>query len=152
MSALRKSLLILLCFFISFAAYAGPAEEADTALSRWSSAYTANDLDAVVSSYWPDAILLGTVSPVMSEGSAAIRTYFTPLPKSGNRNLVGERRTIVLNESAVIVTGFYEFTRMKDGVAVPAPSRFTMLMVKRGNEWKIQHHHSSPHVQPAKPV
>ena len=152
MSALRKTALILFCFFISLSAHASPAEDADAALSRWSSAYTSNDLDAVVSNYWPEAILLGTVSPVMSEGLAAIRTYFTPLQKSGNRNALGERRTIVLNDSAVIVTGFYEFTRIKDGVAVPGPSRFTMLMVKRGSEWKIQHHHSSPHVQPAKPT
>src|SRR5262249_37152689 len=29
---------------------------------------------------------------------------------------------------------------------VPGPSRFTMLVTKRGDEWRIAHHHSSPHV------
>jgi hypothetical protein len=49
-----------------------------------------------------------------------------------------------------VVAGFYEFTRMQEGKPVPAPSRFTMLIVKRGGEWNIAHHHSSPHVQPKK--
>ena len=151
MNAFRKILVALFSLCISLTASAGASEDADAALARWSAAYTANDIDAVVASYWPDAILLGTVSPVMSEGAAAIRTYFAPLQKSGNRNMVGDHRFIVLNDSAVLVTGFYEFTRMKDGVPAPAPSRFTMLMVKRGTEWKIQHHHSSPHVQTPKP-
>jgi GAF domain-containing protein len=31
---------------------------------------------------------------------------------------------------------------------LPGPSRFTMLVTKRGNEWCIAHHHSSPHVLP----
>jgi hypothetical protein len=42
------------------------------------------------------------------------------------------------------------FTRMKDGKPVPGPSRFTMLVIKSGGEWRIDHHHSSPHVQEKK--
>lgn len=127
---------------------AGVPQDANAVVDAWSAAYNTNDPDAVVKNYWPDAILLGTVSPVMSEGTEAIRTYFSPLKGSGNKNIIGERRTIVLDDNAVVVTGFYEFTRMQDGKAVPAPSRFTMLVVKRGDEWHIAHHHSSPHVQP----
>ena len=129
-------------------ALAGPPQDANAVVDRWSAAYNTNDPDAVVKSYWPDAILLGTVSPVMSEGMEAIRTYFSPLKGSGNKNVIGDRRTIVLDDNAVVVTGFYEFTRMQDGKPVPAPSRFTMLIIKRGDEWHIAHHHSSPHVQP----
>ena len=131
-------------------AIAGPAEDANAVVDRWSAAYSANDPEVVVQNYWPDAILLGTVSPVMSEGSEAIRTYFSPLKGSGNKNAIGERRTIVLGDNAVVVAGFYEFTRMQEGKPMPAPSRFTMLIVKRGGEWHIAHHHSSPHVQPKK--
>jgi uncharacterized protein (TIGR02246 family) len=133
---------------IPMTAFAGPPQDADAVVDRLSAAYSSNDPEAVVKNYWPDAILLGTVSPVMSEGTEAIRTYFSPLKGSGNKNVVGDRRTIVLDENAVVVTGFYEFTRMQDGKPVPAPSRFTMLIVKRGDEWRIAHHHSSPHVQP----
>jgi uncharacterized protein (TIGR02246 family) len=127
-------------------AMAGPSEDANARISQWSAAYTANDPEAVVDSYWPDAILLGTVSPVISEGTEAIRKYFSRVKGSGNKNALEERRTIVLGEDAVVVTGFYEFTRMSEGKPLPGPSRFTMLVTKRGSEWRILHHHSSPHV------
>ena len=145
-----RFLLLAIMLVAPVTAIAGPAEEANVAIDRWSAAYTANDVDAVVASYWPDAILLGTASPVISVGSDAVRAYFTKLKLagSGNRNVIQERHTIVLDDSAVVVTGFYQFTRMNGGNPVQAPSRFTMLVTKRNGEWRIAHHHSSPHVMP----
>ncbi len=142
--------LAALIWILPLWAVAGPAEEANAAIDRWSAAYTANDVDAVVAGYWPDAILLGTSSPVISTGSDAIRKYFTDLKLkgSGNRNIIQERHTIPIDDNAVLVTGFYEFIRMRDGQPVPAPSRFTMLVTRRGGQWRIAHHHSSPHVMP----
>ncbi len=131
-------------------ATAGAAEDAIAAMDRWSAAYSANDPEAVVKNYRPDAILLGTVSPVLSQGTDAIRVYFSGLKGSGNKNVIGERHTMVLSDNAVIVTGFYQFIRMKDGQAVPDPARFTILLIKDGGEWLIAHHHSSPRAQPAK--
>jgi hypothetical protein len=64
-------------------ALAGPSEDANAAVERWSGAYNTNDPETIANNYWSDAILLGTVSPVMSEGTQAIVKYFTP-PK-GNR-------------------------------------------------------------------
>jgi uncharacterized protein (TIGR02246 family) len=130
------------------AAHAGPADEANAAVELWSAAYSGNDPEVIAGLYTSDAILLGTVSPVMSEGTAAIVKYFTPIKGSGNTNKLVERRNIVLNDNAVVVTGFYEFTRMQQGKPVAGPSRFTMLLVKRDGQWLIAHHHSSPHVQP----
>jgi len=150
MRKFAQFLFVALLVQIPLTATAGPAEDANGVVDRWSAAYSANDSEVVVQNYWPDAILLGTVSPVMSEGAEAIRTYFSPLKGSGNKNTIGERRTIVLGDNAVVVAGFYEFTRIQEGKPVPAPSRFTMLIVKRGGEWHIAHHHSSPHVQPKK--
>ena len=34
---------------------------------------------------------------------------------SGNRNEIGEAHTIVLNDNAVVLTGFYLFTRIVEG-------------------------------------
>jgi uncharacterized protein (TIGR02246 family) len=131
-------------------AVAEPASEANAALDRFSAAYTANDVEALVKLYAPDAILLGTSSPIISEGSEGVRSYFTnlKLAGSGNKNAIQERRTIVLSDNAVVVTGFYEFTRMTDGKPVPAPARFTVVMTKRGDQWLIAHQHSSPRVVP----
>ena len=87
-------------------AFADAAEEANAAVARWSAAYSANETEGIVRNYWPDAILLGTVSPVMSEGTDAIRTYFTPVKGTGNKNTLGELPTIVLSDNSVVVTGF----------------------------------------------
>jgi uncharacterized protein (TIGR02246 family) len=143
-----RFVLIALMSMSPAVAIAGPAEDANAVLDHWSSAYTSNDPEAVAKNYWPDAILLGTVSPVISQGTEAISKYFSQIKGSGNTNAIGERHTIVIDENAVLVTGFYEFTRMQEGKPVPAPSRFTMLITKRGGEWHIAHHHSSPHVTP----
>jgi len=148
MMRIARAVTICASLIMPSVALAGPAEDANAVVERWSAAYSSNETDAVFQSYWPDAMLLGTVSPVMCEGAEAIRTYFSRLKGSGNKNAVGEHRTFVLDENAVVVAGCYTFTRMQEGKPVPGPSRFTMLITKRGGEWKIAHHHSSPHVQP----
>lgn len=155
MTSTRFSSLWLLMGLLTLSpalALAGAQEDANAAIDRWSAAYTANDVEAVVKSYWPDAILLGTKSPVISTGADAIRKYFidVKLPGSGNKNVIQERHTIAIDDNAVLVTGFYEFIRMQDGKPVPGASRFTMLVTKRGGEWRIAHHHSSPRVEPPK--
>lgn len=148
MVRIAQFVFITLILISSVAALAGPAEDANAVVDRWSASYSGNDPENVAKNYWSDAIVLGTVSPVMSEGTEAIVTYFTPLKGSGNKNTIDERRTIVINDNAVVVTGFYTFTRIIDGKPIPGPSRFTMLVTKRGDEWRIAHHHSSPHVLP----
>jgi len=129
---------------------AGPAEEANAALDRFSAAYTANDVEALVKLYAPNAILLGTNSPIISEGRDAVRAYFTnlKLAGSGNKNEIQERRTIVVNDNAVVVTGFYQFTRMSDSKPVIAPARFTVLLTNVDGQWLIAHQHSSPRAVP----
>jgi hypothetical protein len=77
-----RLMLIALILLSAVAALAGAAEETNAAIDRWSAAYSSNDPEAVVKTYRPDAILLGTVSPIMSEGTDAIRAYFAP---QGNR-------------------------------------------------------------------
>ena len=148
MARIVQVVFIALMLMAPAVAVAGPAEDANAAVDRWSAAYSGNDPETIAKNYCPDAILLGTVSPVISEGTQAIITYFTPTKGTGNKNKIDERRTIIINDSAVVVTGFYTFTRMKDGQPIPGPSRFTMLVTKRGSEWRIAHHHSSPHVLP----
>ena len=129
-------------------AFAGAGEEANAVVDRWSLAYSSNDPEAIAGIYAPDAILLGTVSPVISVGSEAILKYFSASKGSGNKNAIQERHTIVLDDNAAVVTGFYEFTGITDGKPWARPSRFTMLVTKRGGEWHIAHHHSSPRVLP----
>jgi len=139
----RYPTLCLSLFMATSSVAAGPAEDANGVIDQWVAAYSANDRDALVNLYAADAILLGTTSPVISQGTDEIRKYFQDLPGSGRKNTIVERRTIVVDENAVIGTGFYNFARASEG-DVPRPSRFTMVMVKRDGRWVIQHHHSSP--------
>src|SRR5215510_7404104 len=88
---------------------AGPAEEANAIVDRWATTFSTNDPDELTKIYWTDANLLGTTSPVMSEGTEAILKYFSPLKGRGTKNVIGERRTILLSDNAVMVAGFYEF-------------------------------------------
>src|SRR5215468_5523241 len=72
---------------------AGPAEDANAAVYRWSSAYSTNDPENIAKTYWPDAMLLGTVTPVMSDGTQEIVTYFTP-SKGRAMSAFGPKRDI----------------------------------------------------------
>jgi uncharacterized protein (TIGR02246 family) len=141
-------LVLLAILTLPLIAIAGPGEEANAVIDRWSAAYSSNDPEAVAKNYRPDAILLGTFSPAISQGTDAIRAYYSDIKGSGAKNSIGERYTMALNDNAVVVTGFYDFTRLKDRQAVSAPSRFTMLLIKDAGEWLIAHHHSSPRGQP----
>jgi uncharacterized protein (TIGR02246 family) len=148
MTRFAKFVFTTLILMSPAVASAGPAEKANAAVDSWSAAYNSNDPETIAKNYCPDAILLGTVSPVISEGTQAIIKYFTPTKGTGNKNAIDERHTIKIDNKAVVVAGFYTFTRIVDGKPVPNPARFTMLVSKRGNKWCIAHHHSSPHVLP----
>jgi uncharacterized protein (TIGR02246 family) len=134
--------------YVSFAllatpALAGPAEEASAVVDQWSATYSANDRNALVALYAPDALLLGTTDPVATRGTEAIREYFVALDKGGRRNTIREKNVIELGENAVVVAGFYDFARKEQNYE-PRPSRFTFVVVKRDGKWMIAHHHSSP--------
>ncbi len=126
-------------------AVAGPAEDAGRVVGVWAAAFNANDVEALVRLYAPDATLLGTSSPVLSEGTAAIHAYYARLAGSGNSVAVRGMRAIVLSDDIVLVTGFYDFaTRLT--VSPGAAARFSMIIVRRNDNWLILHHHSSPRV------
>lgn len=144
MRSLARALAVLAIALLPGLAAAGPAEEANAVIDRWADAFSANDPEAVVKLYAPDAILLGTSSPVMSEGTAAIRNYFARLPGSGNKVVIRELRLLVLDEHAVLGTGYYDFSMRQNANPGAAPARFSMVLVKRGDDWLIVHHHSSP--------
>jgi uncharacterized protein (TIGR02246 family) len=146
MTAFARVLSAMLAIMAPGMAFAGPAEEADAVIDRWSATYSANDRDALVKLYTPDAILLGTTSPVVSKGTEGLQKYFEALPGSGRKNAITERYMIVLNDDAVVGTGLYTFSRAAEN-DTPRPSRFTMLVVKRDGQWMIAHHHSSPRAE-----
>ena len=141
--------VMMLLVLAPAAVFAGPAEEATAVIDRWVTVFNTNDADAVVKLYAQDATLLGTLSPILSEGPGPISAYFSPIRGSGITVAMGERRLLALGDGAVLATGFYEFTRIQDGKPVPLPAaRFTFVVAKRGGDWLIAHRHSSQRPKP----
>jgi uncharacterized protein (TIGR02246 family) len=124
-------------------AFSGPAEDAGALFTRWKAAYDANDNVAVAKLYATDAILHGTRSSDLTIGREAITKYFTVVVGTGNKVEFRERELKVLNDETILVVGFNDFMRNKDGQLTPEPARFTMVLVKQGSDWFIAHHHSS---------
>ena len=145
----RFSILLILAFVPS-AAWSGPAEDAEALFARWKVAYDANDNVAVAKLYAPDAVLHGTRSRTLTSGREAITKYFTVVVGTGNKVEFVEKQLIVLNDTTVLAVGFNDFMRNRGGKLVPEPARFTMVLVKRGNDWLIAHHHSSLRPLPPK--
>lgn len=129
---------------------AAPTDEAKAMIARWTERYNAGDAEGLVKLYTPDAVLLGTRSPIISQGTDGARAYFSALvkPTTGNKVRFDDVRMIVAGDlRSVVVTGFYTFFR--GAAATPDPARFTWLLVNRGGVWLIAHHHSSVRPAPA---
>ena len=143
MIAVGRGLLLALLVFIPAQAFSGPAEEADAFFARWKVAYDANDNVAVAKLYAIDALLHGTRSRDVTVGREAITKYFTVVVGTGNKVEFREKQLQVINPTTIMAVGFNDFMRNREGKLVPEPARFTMVLVKQGNEWLIAHHHSS---------
>ena len=95
---------------------------------------------AVVKLYAPDGLLHGTSSPTLNVGTSAISEYFKTLPGSGTKVTIGDRHMVALGDAAAMGVGFY---KVKSAEGATRPARFTFVVVKRGADWLIAHHHSS---------
>jgi uncharacterized protein (TIGR02246 family) len=136
-------LLFVLATLMPGLAMAGPAEDVAAAVDRWASTFNANNVDALVKLYTPDAVLVGTAGSTLNEGSDAIHKYYARLEKSGDKVAIGIRKVVVLDDNVAYAAGFYEFTATRGGETRTSPAGFTMVMIKRGNDWLITHQHSS---------
>ena len=54
-----------------------------------------------------------------------------------------EQGVTVIPAAAVMGVGLYQFDLIQNGMRVPRSARFTFVVVKRGADWRIAHHHSS---------
>jgi uncharacterized protein (TIGR02246 family) len=143
MLAFGRILLVALLAMAPTQVFAGPEEEADALFARWKAAYDVNDNVAVAKLYATDAILHGTRSRDLTVGREAITQYFTVVVGTGNKVEFVEKQLRVINPTTILAVGFNDFMRNREGKLVPEPARFTMVLVKEGNDWVIAHHHSS---------
>ena len=143
MRACRSALIVAILVLTSVVVHAGPADEVSAVVDRWATAFNANDVDALVNLYTPDAILVGSTGTVRQEGRDAIRSYFGRLANSGDKVAIEDREVVLLGDNIAYATGFYEFSALRDRAVRKTKAGFSMIFVKQGNDWLIAHHHSS---------
>ncbi len=143
MLTLPRLLFVVLFALAPSQAFSGPAEDAGAFFAKWKAAYDANDNVAVAKLYAEDAILHGTRSRTLTIGREAITNYFKIVVGTGNKVEFVEQQLRVISPTTVLAVGFNDFLRNKDGTLTPDPARFTILLVKQGDDWLIAHHHSS---------
>ena len=114
-------------------------------IDRWTKAFSASDVDAIVKLYAPDALFMGTGSKAVVTKPEGIRTYFenallSNRPRGATLN---SYESMVLSDDAVLITGLDATSRVKDGTPISAPGRVTFVVAKRGADWQIVHFHRS---------
>ena len=132
-------------------AWAGPKEDVAAATAKWAQALGQDDPDKVLPLYADDAVLWGTLSPVVRSDRAAMRDYFVTAFKvlSGLKVTFGDQ-LIRVYDNAAVNTGYYTFSFVKDGETKSVPARYSFTYVKRGDDWLIVDHHSSVMPPPPK--
>jgi hypothetical protein len=84
------------------------------------------------------------VSPKLATRTEDINAYFQGLRTDMPRKVVlGEYSTLILSDTAVLFAGMDEFSSTKDGKTIERPARFTMVITKGDQGWRISHFHSS---------
>ena len=141
----------LMLFTFASNALAGPKEEVGEATEAWGRALGEDNPDKVLPLYADDAVLWGTLSPVVRSERAALRDYFVTAFKvlPGLKVAFGDQLIRVYGTTAVN-TGSYTFSYVKDGETKTLPARYSLTFVKNGERWLIVDHHSSAMPPPPK--
>jgi uncharacterized protein (TIGR02246 family) len=147
-----KNLLLTSVMLLASAVtvFAGPAEDAASVVEQFKKAFDASDVQGVVKLFTPDAVFLGTVSPKLVTKTEDIDAYFQAIKTDTPRKVMfGEYATVVLSDKAVLFAGMDQFSSTRDGKTIELPARFTLIVTKGSDGWRISHFHSS--VRPGSP-
>ena len=140
----RIGLALTVVFVLGSVALAGPKEDVSASTSEWGRALGEDDPDKVLPFYADDAVLWGTLSPMVRADRAVLRDYFVTAFKvlPGLKVTFGDQYIRVYGNAAVN-TGYYTFSYVKDGESKTLPARYSFTFVKDGEKWMIVDHHSS---------
>ena len=144
---MRKLLLACAMLLIwPINALADSKEEAFQVVEQFKKAFGACDEEGLVKLFAPDAVFLGTVSPLLVTKTDQIAKYFQGLSQMRACSVtIDEYSTIPVLEYAVLFAGLNTFSRTnKEGKVFTTPARFTLLITKTDQGWRISHFHSSP--------
>lgn len=127
----------------SSACVAGDKAAVATLFDSWNLSLASLDPDVVAQRYWPDAVLLPTVSNTPRTSTAMIRDYFVHFLEKRPRGRI-DSRTIQIGCNLAIDMGTYTFSVMApNGAISEVAARYTFVYSYHDGAWKIAHHHSS---------
>jgi uncharacterized protein (TIGR02246 family) len=109
----------------------------------WNFSLSSLDTSQVVQRYWPDAVLLPTVSNTPRTNAAMISDYFEHFLVKRPRGRI-DTRTVQAGCNLAMDVGTYTFSLMDDkGTTSEVAARYSFVYQYRDGAWKILHHHSS---------
>jgi hypothetical protein len=108
----------------------------------WAEALSSGDENNVTALYHKDAVLWGTLSPVIRNTPALIREYFVKFATLDRIKVDFSDPVVRQYGNVAINTGYYVFSWYEEGKKVVVPARYTFSYVNEGG-WKIIDHHSS---------
>ena len=148
-----KSPAVLFCLLLLAGhANAGPIEDALAAYDKFFAAFTTDNQDEITALFAPDAQFYGTNSTEVVTSREGIRKYFAGA-LTGSRGATKatqlDRTAVALSDTVVAIAGKWQSERTQDGKMVTAgPSRNTVVMERRGEQWLIAQFHNSPTPRP----
>ena len=137
--------LCLLLGFLCCSAIAGPKDDAVQVIERWAKAFTAADVETIVSLYAPDAVFMGTVSKTIVTTPEGIRKYFE-VALLGKRRFVAsfvQSSVTAVAETAFVITALDKLVVTTEGNTEEVFGRVTFVVAKRESNWKIISFHRS---------
>ncbi len=137
------------CSLASFS-LAGPKEDAFAVVEQFKKSFEASDAEAVTNLFAKDSIFLGTQMQGPTTQRDVILKYFVnSLGADKPRRLEVENYLAVqISETAFVFSGQNKFGRTKDGKEMETPARFSFVVTKGAEGWRISHFHSSLRPRP----
>jgi uncharacterized protein (TIGR02246 family) len=110
---------------------------------KWGEALASATVDQITKLYDEEAVLWGTLSPVIRNTPALIAEYFERFAGLSDISVDFEKQYIRLFGSMAVNTGYYTFTWTDEDKNIAVPARYTFVYRKTGDGWKIVDQHSS---------
>jgi uncharacterized protein (TIGR02246 family) len=119
-------------------------QQVEAQFDTFNAAWATKNPDAVASLFTKDAVLLATVSNTPRTDTAGIRDYFVGFLKNSPVGKI-DSSTIKIgcNEVSRLGTWTVSMTDPGTGAKTEVKARYSFIYKLVGNEWKIDHLHSS---------
>ena len=136
---MMKSLLLActLLMIEPVSAVAGPKEDAFQVIEQFKVAFDASDVQGIVKLFARDAAFLGTISPKLVTTTEEIDAYFQGIKTDTPRKItIGDYSTLI---HSIPPSSLPALTYSRERT----PARFTFVITKGDQGWRISHFHSS---------